>query len=299
MRLPLHEPKLIHPSPRQHRSKVQVVDARTFDQRQILDVPCSSSSASSPPPRPRPPPVRSPRAFVDSLYAERISPVERYRRNFLQDVGHWTGERYRPGDESWGYVGRLGRGGQEAGGEEEDEIEDDEDESARQAEEEQTTARRTTEDDCPPDGSTPAPTSSTSTLGVGDYSRILPDPRARLAARDTRTFYPRVDDFGAGDLPPFHLSSSSTQPIGARILSGYSPLAAYGIPDGREWRSEGLGPAYQATSLYFPVESTPSDLLGLDWNEEGTSLFVATENRVTEWEVDTRARRSFGEWGMR
>lgn len=283
----------------QHRSKVQVVDARTFNERQILEVPCSSS-APSPPPRPRPPTVRSPRAFVDSLYAERISPEERFMRRLLQDVGSTTEERSRSrGDRGWRYMNedqdREGEGDED---EESDEGEDDEDGGrmlARMEEADLGPLRRAVEEDCPPEAASTSAPSSSSSSGPGSYSRILPDPRARRTTRDPRTFHPQ-----AGDLPPFHLSSTTSgQPIGARILSGYSPLAAYGIPDGREWRSEGLGPAYQATSLYFPADSTPSDLLGLDWDEEGTSLFVATENRVTEWEVDTTARRSFGEWGMR
>ena len=266
----------------------------------MLDVTsASSTSSTSPPSRTWPSSVRSPRAFVDSLYAERGSPEERFVRRLLQDVGSTTEERSRSrGERGWSYIASELQGGEEeSDGEEEDEIEDDEEELSRQVEADRLPTRRGNDEDCPPEGSPP------SSLGASTRSEVLSDLRTQ---RDTRTFYPRAERTGSlnsntisNDLPPFHLSSAANHPIGARILSGYSPLAAYGIPESREWRTERLGPAYQATSLYFPVESTPSDLLGLDWDEEGTSLFVATEDKLTEWGVDTRARRNFGEWEMR
>lgn len=82
-------------------------------------------------------------------------------------------------------------------------------------------------------------------------------------------------------LPPPLLRPPTSHPS----LSGYAPLA---------FSSAG----YQATSLFFPVDSTPEDLLGLDWDEWGERLFVATEGAVWEWEVDGRARRCFGAYGI-
>lgn len=56
------------------------------------------------------------------------------------------------------------------------------------------------------------------------------------------------------------------------------------------------GGTYHATSAFFPLDSTPGDLLGLDWDEWGERLFVATGERVWEWEVDARARRGSATW---
>ncbi|GAA6016029.1 hypothetical protein JCM8202_005386 [Rhodotorula sphaerocarpa] len=53
---------------------------------------------------------------------------------------------------------------------------------------------------------------------------------------------------------------------------------------------------YHATSAFFPLDSTPGDLLGLDWDEWGERVFVATGERVWEWEVDARARRGSASW---
>lgn len=123
------------------------------------------------------------------------------------------------------------------------------------------------------------------------------------------------------DLPPFHLpnsssasssSSSNSSPFASpnarrrqiiqQTLSGYSPLTLQepqqSYTSYASYVSPGGGTSYAPNSLYFPVEATPSDLLGLDWSEEG-SLFVATEGRVWEWEVDTRARRSFATFEFR
>ncbi|TNY22956.1 hypothetical protein DMC30DRAFT_390996 [Rhodotorula diobovata] len=62
--------------------------------------------------------------------------------------------------------------------------------------------------------------------------------------------------------------------------------------------SSGAG-AYYPASAYFPLDSAPGDLLGLDWDERGERLFVATAARVWEWEVDREARRGSAAWGVR
>ncbi|BGP18509.1 hypothetical protein JCM10213v2_006575 [Rhodosporidiobolus nylandii] len=56
---------------------------------------------------------------------------------------------------------------------------------------------------------------------------------------------------------------------------------------------------YQATSAFFPLDSAPGDLLGLAWDEWGERVIVATGERVWEWDVDVRARRGRGDWGVR
>ncbi|GAA5938901.1 uncharacterized protein JCM15063_004902 [Sporobolomyces koalae] len=55
---------------------------------------------------------------------------------------------------------------------------------------------------------------------------------------------------------------------------------------------------YRATSSNFPLYTSPLDLLGLDWDEFGERLLVATDQRVWEWDVDTRSRRSRGIFGF-
>ncbi|BGP26492.1 WD repeat protein [Rhodotorula toruloides] len=59
----------------------------------------------------------------------------------------------------------------------------------------------------------------------------------------------------------------------------------------------GTGGTYHATSAFFPLDSTPGDLLGLAFDEFGERIFVATGERVWEWEVDARARRGSAAWG--
>jgi hypothetical protein len=59
----------------------------------------------------------------------------------------------------------------------------------------------------------------------------------------------------------------------------------------------GTGGTYHATSAFFPLDTTPGDLLGLDFDEFGERVLVATGERVWEWEVDARARRGSAAWG--
>ncbi|GAA5974783.1 hypothetical protein JCM11641_007263 [Rhodosporidiobolus odoratus] len=60
-----------------------------------------------------------------------------------------------------------------------------------------------------------------------------------------------------------------------------------------------LNTTYHSTSAFFPLDSAPGDLLGLDWDEWGERVIVATGERVWEWDVDQRARRGRGDWGTR
>ncbi|KAM0753212.1 hypothetical protein T439DRAFT_323847 [Meredithblackwellia eburnea MCA 4105] len=84
-------------------------------------------------------------------------------------------------------------------------------------------------------------------------------------------------------------SGGSGSPGGYRhpSLSGYAPLANSIVSTG-----------YQATSSFFPTDAHPEDLLGLDWDECGERLAVATEDCVWMWDVDGRRRRCFGSWGV-
>lgn len=172
---------------------------------------------------------------------------------------------------------------------------DDEDDDDEDEEDEDHEFDGEEDDDCPPDGI--------------DYSRFLPDPRAR----------PRNRSDNSDHMPSTADPNQRTPARNFRVLSGYSPLAnaradtntittgSYPIYVSTVSASLGIGSAltsgsgsaYQPNSLYFPLESTPQDVLGLDWDEQGESLFVASEERVWEWRVDGRARRSFGDWGWR
>ncbi|KAK4690218.1 hypothetical protein P7C70_g9648, partial [Phenoliferia sp. Uapishka_3] len=98
------------------------------------------------------------------------------------------------------------------------------------------------------------------------------------------------------DSNPITFRHPSSFPLAHPILSGYAPFLPPALPF-----SNSMSPAataYQATSVFFPVDSTPEDLLGLDWDEWGERLFVATEDRIWEWQVDGGARRSFGVSGV-
>ncbi|GAA5942848.1 hypothetical protein JCM3775_001520 [Rhodotorula graminis] len=78
-----------------------------------------------------------------------------------------------------------------------------------------------------------------------------------------------------------------------------SVLGGFGAAAGAAGAAGGGGGAYYPASAYFPLDSAPGDLLGLDWDEHGERLFVATAARVWEWEVDREARRGSAAWGVR
>ncbi|GJN92591.1 hypothetical protein Rhopal_005626-T1 [Rhodotorula paludigena] len=102
-------------------------------------------------------------------------------------------------------------------------------------------------------------------------------------------------------------SAPNSLPIHALFSAPLAPTR-YGVGSA-SWSSDGFGGssagaatlsggAYYPASAYFPLDSAPGDLLGLDWDEEGDRLFVATGERVWEWEVDRRARRGSASWGL-
>lgn len=131
----------------------------------------------------------------------------------------------------------------------------------------------------------PARRADASPVSAGFYATIpttawsLPTPSSTTLSSSDRN-------------PPIFSSS----PASSSTLSGLSSSGSTGSDRIGARASAG----YQPNSLYFPLESTPSDLLGLDWDDDsGTSLFIATEGRVWEWRVDAQARRSFGAWDLR
>ncbi|GAA5846942.1 hypothetical protein JCM9279_006961 [Rhodotorula babjevae] len=104
---------------------------------------------------------------------------------------------------------------------------------------------------------------------------------------------------GAGSAPRPSLvpaTAMSYYPL-PHLPGGYpSTLGAAGVASAL---GGGGGGAYYPASAYFPLDSAPGDLLGLDWDEHGERLFVATAERVWEWEVDREARRGSAAWGVR
>ncbi|KAK4057112.1 hypothetical protein OIO90_002012 [Microbotryomycetes sp. JL221] len=318
---------------------------------EIVDVPFSSSTTSlvsSPPVRHRPLPVSGSRPFIDQLWPREYSTqirdpnqeISRRTSSLIDRISpqvpteRWTSTNASSEDYSVEVIEHAT-----------DDDDDDEMDEAEQAildrlessssslptRTSSTGERRRRsnafEEDCPPElAATISPSSVVrSTIPWSNYSRILPDPRARPHPTTTSMDSVAVD-FPRTMLPPRVVRSDpilggirSTAPDGlmtttTRNLSGYSPLPSFvsgGVPDWLgsrartyEYRPDddgltfGSHTGYQPNSLYFPIDSTPSDLLGLDWDEQGTSLFVATEGRVWEWQVDTRARRSFGEYSF-
>ncbi|KAK4052356.1 hypothetical protein OIV83_002158 [Microbotryomycetes sp. JL201] len=332
----------------EHRSLLHVVDARSFEECQIVEVPRagSTSQLESPPIRHRPLPESNSRSLVEQLFSQstpgrrrlidRIS-LDAPPRTWQRQTGNDLGSRLN--DREFEYtVEVLDQTAEDESvnsgwpnEEDEDLSLDREDEDARVrrsiSQERRQALARAFEEDCPPDMALDNDRSRSSVPWT-NYSRILPDPRARTSRVDHRTALnaSRGVDSSAAAFPRSMLptrSSGNDSVLGAtsstnRNLSGYSPLTS--IPsyvseyrdgtrevrymvDGAPATSVAYGltstsSGYQPNSLYFPIDSTPSDLLGLDWNEQGTSLFVATEDRVWEWQVDTRARRSFGDYGF-
>jgi len=52
--------------------------------------------------------------------------------------------------------------------------------------------------------------------------------------------------------------------------------------------------SYRSNSNNFPLDTSERDLLGLDWDEWGERVLVATSQRVWEWDVDVKSRRGKG-----
>ncbi|KAM0790727.1 hypothetical protein ACM66B_004582 [Microbotryomycetes sp. NB124-2] len=332
----------------EHRSRLHIVDARTFQECQIVEVPraASSSHFQSPPLRHRPLPTSvGARSAFEQLYSHTgaTSSQSPVRRRLVDRVSLDTDYTVEVIDQA------TDEDALEDGWPNDDDSDPDywvsrtlEDAPAGRSssQERRQQLRRAFEEDCPPEISLETSSGNRTSVPWSNYSRILPDPRARTSRLDHRTTLTSSSTSnnsnssdvrgGSGSFPRNMLPTRSlrTDPVFAatnasnnRNLSGYSPLTSFpaNVSDYRDGgrlsyvfesgntltsSSSPFGSGsmsntgYQPNSLYFPIDSTPSDLLGLDWNEEGTSLFVATEDRVWEWQVDTRARRSFGDYGF-
>lgn len=99
--------------------------------------------------------------------------------------------------------------------------------------------------------------------------------------------------------PRWSFNPPGASPVRSSVPNHASSSFIYRNNSNLSGGTSGTTTGYQPNSLYFPLESTPNDLLGLDWDDQGSSLFVATEGRVWEWRVDGQARRSFGAWDLR
>ncbi|BGP42132.1 hypothetical protein JCM10450v2_006218 [Rhodotorula kratochvilovae] len=348
----------------EHRNRVHVVDARTFETFQILDVPSSSPSSSSvsssPPPlrpRPQPPPRRparppppprlpsgthTPRDERERDALEREM-RERSERRFAEEearLREWrveAAERGREviegdGDARMREEEEAAResGESDEEGDAEEEEDDDDDDSAGSSV--NTTRPRRFE---------PASAAAAHTSAV---SAVLDDATFRSAATTLRLAF--ASDFAPPRAGPPLPAEPPAEPLIRRNFPGYAPLTlssapapsripAYASPPaalsssllsaGRTPASfyyatylpppsmpsfpapahtstigagAGAGGAYYPASAYFPLDSAPGDLLGLDWDERGERLFVATAERVWEWEVDRDARRGSAAWGV-
>ncbi|GAA5993078.1 hypothetical protein JCM10908_003093 [Rhodotorula pacifica] len=180
-----------------------------------------------------------------------------------------------------------------------------------------------------PGGDQPPPSSAPTTESDRDPTATLDPPIRRnfIPPASGETYAP----VSRGSIGPIRLPSylslsrlegrsGSAQAAGAdapsaQVSSYYStyvpssyPSATVSFPTTTSSSSGGVpisnlfsapltgGGTYHATSAFFPLDSTPGDLLGLDWDEWGERLFVATGERVWEWEVDARARRGSATW---
>ncbi|SCV71541.1 BQ2448_3129 [Microbotryum intermedium] len=322
----------------EHRSKVHIVDARTWDESQVVEVLAPTNpngvysmgaDVRSPPPSRRPvhvgPPVGGATGnAIASTSASTSYGIQdlAYRRLLHGATGGFSLEamevRQRLHERTMAanatrqsaptIVHQRRRPGQGGGMYEEDEEEEDDDEENDDEDEEEDEEQE--EEECPPDTSTIFIRSSTNNVAPTLLNRFLPDPRQPPV---TQSFGSASSAAGGSInlasiptvLPQPQLPTTSTTtatrspPPGWRPgLSGYTPLSTYSsfVSPGRAG-SRRTG--YQPTSQYFPTDSTPTDLLGLDWDEEGTRVVVATEDRVWEWEVDARARRCFGQFEWR
>lgn len=145
----------------------------------------------------------------------------------------------------------------------EEEIEDDEEEDDPNGEEEEEEEDEEEEEEYP----------TSNPISTSFQSR--PTPSISISRTPTTTILQARHSRISG---PF--TSSPSSPPNLPNLSGYASISS----------------GYQSNSMFFPIDNQPNDLLGLDWDEWGESLFVATGNTVWEFEVDGRGRRCFGDW---
>ncbi|GAA5832740.1 hypothetical protein JCM11251_005746 [Rhodosporidiobolus azoricus] len=165
----------------------------------------------------------------------------------------------------------------------------------------------TTPDDYPPvrrnfSGYAPLHANSTSRSSVPSYT--TPTTFASTTRSGTSYYYSTyVPSSYPTQASPTSATSSSSVRVPIVQAPGFTSLFAApltgNIPadiSGTAW----VNPtSYHSTSAFFPLDTAPGDLLGLDWDEWGERLMVATGERVWEWDVDARARRGRGEWGVR
>ncbi|GAA5919382.1 hypothetical protein JCM1841_005980 [Sporobolomyces salmonicolor] len=145
----------------------------------------------------------------------------------------------------------------------------------------------------------PAPASSSAPparRNFSGYAPLTPNPvpTPPVALPTSRpSSHPTPASYPSYSYSPFPASSSrpSAAPTASLPFSSLfaAPLSAAG---------PGAG-VYHSTSTNFPVDSSPLDLLGVDWDEWGERVLVATAERVWEWDVDARARRGCAAWGYR
>ncbi|GAA6031578.1 hypothetical protein JCM8097_006531 [Rhodosporidiobolus ruineniae] len=153
--------------------------------------------------------------------------------------------------------------------------------------------------------------SSSSTASASPWSR-LPSNTAARTASSTNFYYTTYAPSTVDGVTAFRRSDgvvrgggAPSDPMATRTRAFQSLFSApLGIPASTPSNAAGVGAggwgtSYHATSAFFPHDSAPGDLLGLDWDEWGERLVVATAERVWEWDVDAKARRGRGEWGVR
>ncbi|GAA6046896.1 hypothetical protein JCM3770_003417 [Rhodotorula araucariae] len=366
----------------EHRNRVHVVDARTFETFQILDVPSAASSSSPPPLRPRPQPALPPSpplAPPRSMARARPSPPprapsgtrtprdERERDALEREMRDRTERRFALEEaraRAWRLRGVVAAGATGEGDRGEDErISEDGDEVAREDEEEERDSNDDDDDEDdgsagssvdttrprrfePAYGASASSSSSSSSFPFDAFAAsviAMPHPlEADSVAPRTTLSLPAVRRNFASYMPPPAPPPALTRagvgaapasssripayaappaPLADSLLSAgrtpasfyyatylpppASPPAAFApaAPRAGPLHPPGSGAgagagAYYPSSAYFPLDSAPGDLLGLDWDEHGERLLVATGERVWEWEVDREARRGSAVWGV-
>ncbi|GAA5890855.1 hypothetical protein JCM5296_003443 [Sporobolomyces johnsonii] len=149
----------------------------------------------------------------------------------------------------------------------------------------------------------PAPASSSAPPARRNFSGYapltpnpVPTPSVPLATTSRPSSHPTPAPYPSYYYSPFPASSgpaaapTASLPISSLFAAPFSAARPGGA---------GGGGVYHSTSTNFPVDASPLDLLGLDWDEWGERVLVATAERVWEWDVDARARRGCAAWGYR
>ncbi|GAA5833930.1 hypothetical protein JCM3766R1_002475 [Sporobolomyces carnicolor] len=138
---------------------------------------------------------------------------------------------------------------------------------------------------------------SSDRVSLSLFAAPLLDNNERPPTPPTLTFYPSPSRIPPPPPPRVYPFSTATFAYSSPNLvaaSSAQPSYNYAMPPSPFQAYYRASPA----SNNFPLDESEFDVLGMDWDEFGERLLVATATRVWEWDVDKDSRRCRGTFGF-